>query len=98
MFKNNFCTVLAHMRERAMSSLYLCTTMFNYRKFFDIIINYDRFRVKVYMAFSAVNNKNVVEAFFTTHTFYYDCSNHETRHSLFQPLPAPFISPLLKYK
>lgn len=71
MFKNNFCTVLAHTKERAiLSSLYLCTTMFNYRKFFDIIMNYDRFRVKVYMAFSAVNNKNVVEAFFTRHKYF----------------------------
>lgn len=51
-------------RERAiLSSLYLCTTMFNYRKFFDIIMNYDRFRVKVYMAFSAVNNKMLSKLF-----------------------------------
>lgn len=71
--RDNFCTVLAHTRRtcKHRRCLYIYVH-FNYYKFFDITIElYDRFRVKVYMAFSAVNNKMLSKLFSRDIQFYH---------------------------
>lgn len=63
--RDNFSTVLAHTRGmRNIIVVFIFMYISIIINFSILLSNYDRFRVKVYMAFSAVNNKMFCQSFF----------------------------------
>lgn len=63
--RDNFSTVLAHMKGTCnIIVVFIFMYILIIVNFSILLSNYDRFRVKVYMAFSAVNNKMFCQSFF----------------------------------
>lgn len=62
--RNKFCTVLTHTKRTCNIVVVFIFMYISIIINFSILLsNYDRFRVKVYMAFSAVNNKMLSKLF-----------------------------------
>lgn len=62
--RDNFCTVSGtHMRRTCNIVVFIFMYISIIINFSILLSNYDRFRVKVYMAFSAVNNKMLSKLF-----------------------------------
>jgi len=70
--RDNFSTVLAHTRGTCnIIVVFIFMYILIIVNFSILLSNYDQFRVKVYMAFSAVNNKMFCQSFFHEIYIYY---------------------------